>query len=62
MKNFFIFFILFQTSIYYPSHAQIADNFADGNFVTNPIWFGDTSNYAVNTEGQLQLLATAEAG
>ncbi len=42
------------------SYGQIIDNFGDGN-LQNPTWFGDTSNWIVNTDGQLQLKA-ATAG
>lgn len=35
--------------------AQWSDNFNDGNFTDNPEWFGDVSDFIVNTDGQLQL-------
>lgn len=40
--------------------AQLSDNFQDGNLTTNVIWFGDTTDYKVNTNQQLQLNATGE--
>ena len=38
-------------------HAQVADNFADGNFNQNPTWFGDDSLFVV-TINQLKLKGT----
>ncbi len=35
-------------------HAQLLDNFNDGNFSSNPSWLGDTSRFAVSN-GELQL-------
>ncbi len=35
-------------------HGQFADNFSDGDFLTNPAWVGQTADWMVNTEGQLQ--------
>lgn len=37
--------------------AQISDNFFDGNFSTNPSWFGDTSKFRINDSKLLQLNA-----
>lgn len=34
--------------------AQIADNFADGNFTTNPAWVGGLADFIVNPAFQLQ--------
>src|SRR4051794_17726368 len=36
------------------AHAQIADDFNDSNFTTNPTWTGDTDDWTVNDGGQLQ--------
>lgn len=41
-------------------NAQVADNFADGNFSQNPAWFGDDSLFAV-TANQLKLKGTASS-
>lgn len=41
--------------------GQVTDNFNDGDFTQNPTWIGDTSEYKVNNNLQLQLDAT-EAG
>ncbi len=38
-------------------YAQIADDFSDGNFNQNPGWVGDTPNFIVNAQGELQLMA-----
>jgi hypothetical protein len=34
--------------------AQFKDDFSDGNFTQNPVWFGATSSFLVNSEGKLQ--------
>ncbi len=34
--------------------AQIQEDFADGDFLTNPTWVGTTDNFVVTAEGQLQ--------
>ncbi len=39
--------------------AQLSDNFSDGNFTSNPQWQGDSSNFIVNSNGELQLNAPA---
>jgi len=49
-----IFAILFFSIL----HAQINDNFSDGDFTQNPPWAGDTSSFKVNPEFELQLNAT----
>ncbi len=39
------------------SKAQLIDNFADGNFTSNPLWIGDVASFQVNTDMTLQLNA-----
>ena len=41
------------------SYSQVADDFTDGNFNSNPSWSGDTATFIVNSVNQLQLYATA---
>jgi len=36
---------------------DISDDFGDGDFSTNPSWLGDTEDFIVNDELQLQLMA-----
>ena len=53
MKNYIsLLFLLLPTLIF----SQVfQDNFNDGNFTTNPQWFGDTSTFIVNNSQELQL-------
>ena len=39
--------------------AQFSDDFSDGNFTTNPQWFGNTADFIVNDDHQLQLNASS---
>jgi hypothetical protein len=47
-----IIFWLTLTSVCY---SQVADDFADGDFTSNPTWSGSTSQFIVNASKQLQL-------
>lgn len=46
---FFIFSVLSHVA-----HAQVSDNFSDGNFTANPAWIGSTVDWTVNAALQLQ--------
>ncbi len=35
--------------------GQFSDDFSDGNFTENPVWMGDTGQYMINEDFQLQL-------
>ena len=37
------------------SYSQLIDSFTDGNFTLNPTWIGDTNQFIVNTNTELQL-------
>jgi gliding motility-associated-like protein len=37
------------------SKGQVLEDFSDGNFTSDPQWFGDTSKYKINKNYQLQL-------
>lgn len=41
--------------------GQLIEDFSDGDFLTNPTWTGDTDDFIVNGDGELQLMAP-EAG
>ena len=49
----FVFNILYLLTI--PLWGQFSDNFSDGNFSENPKWEGDTAQFIVNSNLQLQL-------
>ena len=49
MKHFLLLFLLLPCF----AHAQLADNFTDGNFTANPAWTGDVSSFQVAAQ-QLQ--------
>ncbi len=53
----FLIFLLFSVCV----HAQITDDFSDGEFDSNLSWSGDKANFVVNSELELQLMAP-EAG
>lgn len=39
-------------------HAQVFDDFSDGDFFSAPTWYGDTDKFIVNAQLQLQLSAS----
>ena len=49
-------------SIFPCAFSQISDDFSDGNFTDSPAWNGETTNFMVNPDSQLQLVAPAESG
>lgn len=44
------------------AHAQLQDNFSDGNFNQNPSWTGDANSFIVNAQYQLQSNGPAITG
>ncbi|MCF8234090.1 MAG: lamin tail domain-containing protein [Bacteroidales bacterium] len=47
--------------LFFPAwlNAQLNDDFSDGNFTQNPEWTGNSGDFTVNGEGELQLDAEA---
>ena len=43
------------------AHAQLADNFSDGNFTANPTWTGDAASFQITAQ-QLQNNGPAVSG
>lgn len=39
---------------FFSAHSQIIDDFSDGDFSSNPRWFGDSLYFKVNSQFQLQ--------
>lgn len=62
MKHNLNIIIFLQTTLLNFAFAQISDDFSDGNFSNSPTWTGETSNFVINQEQQLQLDAPAESG
>lgn len=55
-KNFLLLFVLLIAAAM-PLHAQVWEDFGDGDFSSNPTWRGDTADFRVNSSRQLQLYA-----
>ena len=51
-------FVLFCAFFPFLAISQVNDNFSDGDFLNNPSWNGDNSQFIVNTSDQLQLNST----
>ena len=62
MKSYFPFLILLQISIFPSAFSQISDDFSYGNFIDPQVWNGETTNFMINPDHQLQLVAPAETG
>ncbi|MAO32285.1 MAG: hypothetical protein CL824_02155 [Crocinitomicaceae bacterium] len=52
MKHIFYFFLLFNL---FATYSQVTDDFSDGDFNSNPTWSGNTSEFIVNNNQELQL-------
>ena len=59
MRKTLLFFMLLSVKL---TFGQLSDDFSDGNFTSNPAWVGQTSQFNVNTNMQLQssLSSTAQ--
>jgi hypothetical protein len=49
------FLILIFSLISFAGFSQIAEDFTDGDFTSNPIWTGDAAEFTINGTNQLQL-------
>lgn len=56
LKKIFIAATIFASTL--KSSGQTSDNFTDGNFTNNPVWLGDDSLFAINSNLQLQSKGT----
>jgi hypothetical protein len=55
MRNFLIFLLLLICKF---SYAQLNDNFTDGDFIRNPTWVGNISDFYINSNKQLQTIVS----
>ncbi len=53
-----IYTIIFLVGLTTVCFAQVSDDFSDGDFTSNPVWSGSTSQFIVNSSKQLQLSNT----
>jgi hypothetical protein len=61
MKRCLFFLLIAGHTLFFTAHAQIIDDFSDGDFTAAPAWSGNTSDFEVNQHDQLQL-KTSDAG
>jgi hypothetical protein len=61
LKKVWFFLFIFCLGVGYDVQAQFTDEFSDGDFISNPTWVGQTSNFIVSSE-QLALNAPATDG
>jgi hypothetical protein len=52
-------YIIFFSFFHLLLHAQVQDDFSDGNFTTDPVWEGDYTKFEINAALQLHLNAPA---
>jgi hypothetical protein len=52
------FILLFLCLSFINTYGQFSDNFNDGNLNSDPTWQGDTNNFTINNELELQLSAS----
>jgi hypothetical protein len=48
-------FVMFFHLLSHEQHAQLIENFSDGEFGSNPTWNGNPENFIVNSDFELQL-------
>ena len=55
MKRIFFTLVILYSS--YSNFAQLVDDFSDGDFTNNPVWSGESSEFIINANKELQLNA-----
>ncbi len=54
MRRKILFYLCISLLFHSVSQAQLTENFSNGDFTTNPVWVGNTSDFIVNSNLQLQ--------